>query len=166
MDPVQLAIKSEQDAIEFYRQAAERTSHPVGKKMFLSIVEDEKRHLEIFSAMFRGMDMKVEGISPIERIKTVFEENRGFMLQKIKATTDELDALKIAMQMERESVNSYEKASQEARNSREKAIFERLAKEENEHFTIFTNTYEFLVDSGNWFMWEEHSMVDGGTPWA
>ncbi|MFA5354928.1 MAG: ferritin family protein, partial [Thermodesulfovibrionales bacterium] len=40
-----MAIKMETDAIGFYREAAEKVLHPVGKKMFLSVAEDEKRHL-------------------------------------------------------------------------------------------------------------------------
>jgi rubrerythrin len=37
MNAVEIAIKMETDAIKFYREAAEKTKHPVGKKMFLSI---------------------------------------------------------------------------------------------------------------------------------
>lgn len=35
-----------------------------------------------------------------------------------------------------------------------------------EHFRIFNNTSSFLSDSGNWYMWEEYEIADGGTPWA
>ncbi|MDA8171466.1 MAG: ferritin family protein [Nitrospiraceae bacterium] len=167
MKVVELAMKTETDAIDFYAEAAQKTSNPVGQKMFLSIIEDERRHLEILKCIFSGMDIEpLEDTSPMRNIKTVFEENRELMLGRVAATTDETQALEIAMRMEKESVDFYEKAARQAADAREKTIYERLVKEEQEHYAIFSNTYQFLADSGNWFMWEEHSIVDGGTPWA
>jgi len=46
MKSVELALKMETDAVKFYTEAAEKVSHPVGKKMFLSIAEDEKNHIK------------------------------------------------------------------------------------------------------------------------
>lgn len=168
MKAVEIAIKTEKDAIDFYGKAAQKTSHPVGKKMFLSIIEDEKKHLEVLKCIFEGMDIEVseEQKGPMRRIRTVFDENRDSMLSHVAATSDETQALQTAMEMEKESVEFYEKAASGATDPKEKAVFERLVKEEEEHYAIFSNTYEFLIDTGNWFMWEEHSAVDGGTPWA
>lgn len=101
MNAIEIAVRMETDAINFYREAVEKTKHPVGKKLFLTITEDEKRHLEMLSKIFRELDIEIKDVSPIKNIKT-----------------------------------------------------------------IFANTYFFLSDTGSWFMWEEHSIVDGGTPWA
>ncbi len=166
MNAVEIAIKMETDAIKFYREAAERASHPVGKKMFESIKEDEKRHLEMLSTIFKEMDIKITDASPMKNIKTVFQSMKDAMMKKVEATSDELDAFKVAMQMEKEGIEFYKNAEAEAKTEKEKALFERLIKEEQQHFDIFSNTYFFLSDTGNWFMWEEHSIVDGGTPWA
>lgn len=166
MNAIEIAIRMETDAIDFYREVAERTKHPVGKKMFLTIAEDEKRHLDMLSQIFKEIDIKVEEVSPMKNIRTVFELLKDEMMQRVKATVDELDAFKIAMQMEKEGVEFYKRAGSEAQTEKEKSLFERLVKEEQEHYDIFANTYLFLSDTGSWFMWEEHSIVDGGTPWA
>jgi rubrerythrin len=63
-------------------------------------------------------------------------------------------------------VEFYRKLLSEAATGKEKALYEKLIKEEERHFDLFSNTYNFLNDTGNWFMWEEYSIVDGGTPWA
>jgi hypothetical protein len=47
-----------------------------------------------------------------------------------------------------------------------KRQFEDLVKEEQEYYNVLANTYFFPSDTGSWFVWEEHSIVDGGTPWA
>jgi rubrerythrin len=166
MNAIEIAIRMEKDAIDFYREAAEKTTHPVGKKMFLSITEDEKRHLQMLSQIFKEVDITIHEVSPMQNVKTIFESMKDSMMQKIQATENELEAFKIAMQMEQEGVLFYKKAGADAQKEKEKKLFERLAEEEEQHYSIFSNTFSFLNDTGNWFMWEEHSIVDGGTPWA
>ena len=166
MNAIEIAIKMETDAINFYKEASKKANHSVGKKMFLTIAEDEKRHLDMLNQILKGLDIKIKDVSPMKNIKTVFEEMKDEMMHKVEATTDELEAFKIAMKMEKEGIEFYKKAASGAKTDKEKSLFERLIKEEQQHYDIFANTYFFLSDTGSWFMWEEHSIVDGGTPWA
>jgi rubrerythrin len=162
MNAIEIAIKMEKDAIDFYSEAAEKTTHPVGKKMFLSITEDEKRHLQMLSQIFKEVGIKIDEVSPMKNMKTIFASMKDSMMQKIAATRDELEAFKIAMQMEKEGIVFYKKAESDAQKEKEKALFERLIREEEQHYAIFSNTYNFMTDTGNWFMWEEHGIVEGG----
>ncbi|MEJ2314903.1 MAG: ferritin family protein [Nitrospirota bacterium] len=166
MNAIEISIKMETDAIAYYSEAAAKTEHPVGKKMFLSIIEDEKRHLKMLEDIFKGLDIKIKDVSPLDNVKTVFEKHRDEMSERVPATTNEMDALKEAMNMEKEGIEFYTKAAKEAKTAKEKALFERLAQEEKQHYQVFSNTYFFMSDTGSWFMWEEHSIVDGGTPTA
>lgn len=166
MNAIEIAIKMEKDAITFYTEAAGKTKNPVGKKMFLSITDDEKRHLQMLSQIFKEVDIKIQEVSPMKNIKTIFESMKDSMMKRIEATRDELEGFKIAMQMEKEGIEFYKKAAAEAQKEKERALFERLIKEEQQHHDIFANTYFFMTNTGSWFMWEEHSIVDGGTPWA
>ncbi|GAB4388422.1 MAG: ferritin family protein [Thermodesulfovibrionales bacterium] len=163
---IQIAIRMETDAIAYYKEASEKTAHPVGKKMFLSIVEDEKRHLQMLNDIFKGLDVKSKDVSPMKNVKTVFEQSREDLAKRVQATTDEMNALKIAMDMEKEGLDFYRKMAKEAKSAKERALFEKLAHEEEQHYQVFSNTYFFMSDTGSWFMWDEHSIVDGGTPWA
>ncbi|MCL5022376.1 MAG: ferritin family protein [Nitrospirae bacterium] len=166
MNAVKIAMKMETDAIDFYRNAAEKVKNKVGKKMFLSITGDELRHLQMLTDILKGLDIKPKDVNPMKNIKTIFEELKQEMMERVEATEDELSAFKIAMDMEKEGVDFYKKAAAEAQSAKEKALFERLVKEEEQHYAVFSNTYFFMQDSGSWFMWEEYSIVDGGTPWA
>jgi rubrerythrin len=166
MNAVELAMKMEQDAIDFYGRAAELTKHPVGKKMFLSIMEDEKRHLKVNECILNRVKIDPEQASPLKAIKTIFADMKEHLAERVQATTDEMQALKTAMEMEKEGVEYYKKLAAEAKDPKEKKLFEMLISEEEQHYQVFANTYFFMSDSGSWFMWEEHSIVDGGTPWA
>lgn len=166
MNAIEISIKMETDAIAYYSEAAAKTAHPVGKKMFLSIIEDEKRHLKMLEDIFKGLDLKIKDVSPLDNVKTVFEKHRDEMSERVPATTDEMEALKVAMEMEKEGIEFYTEAASKAKTDKERALFERLVAEEKQHYQVFANTHFFMSDTGSWFMWEEHSIVDGGTPTA
>lgn len=161
MNAIEVAIRMEKDAIDFYTEAAGKTEHSVGKKMFLSITEDEKRHLKMLSAIFKDIGITLDNVSPMGNIQTIFKTMKDAMMQRVAATKDEIDAFRIAMQMEKEGVEFYKKAETDAPTEKERALFSRLVKEEQQHYDIFANTYSFMSDTGNWFMWDEHSIVEG-----
>ena len=161
MKALEIARNMEVDAIDFYTEAAQKTKYPAGKKMFEVIVVDEKRHLKIIEKLIANSDVNMEDAHTFKNIKTVFEEMKDQMMKKVAATDDELEAFKIAMQMEKEGIDFYSKLLAETENEKEKALIEQLIREEKEHYEIFANTYSFLDDTGNWFMWEEHSILEG-----
>lgn len=161
MNAIEVAIRMEKDAIDFYTEAAGKTEHSVGKKMFLSITEDEKRHLKMLSAIFKDIGITLDNVSPLGNIQTIFKTMKDAMMQRVAATKDEIDAFRIAMQMEKEGVEFYKKAETDAPTEKERALFSRLVKEEQQHYDIFANTYSFMSDTGNWYMWDEHSIVEG-----
>ena len=161
MNALEVAKKMELDSIEFYTEAAAKTKYPVGKKMFETVIEDEKRHLEMVIQLINGMHFTANDVSPMKRVKTVFESMKSEMMKRVEASTDEMEALKIAMQMEKEGETFYQKALAAAKTDKEKALFQRLIEEERQHYAIFSNTYFHLTNTGSWFMWEERSIVEG-----
>jgi rubrerythrin len=162
MDALEMAMKMETDAIMFYTEAARKTKYPAGKKMFQAITEDEKRHLEMISQLIKGLAVTHKDVSPMKNVKTVFESLKAELMQKVEATDDELEAFKIAMQMEKEGKDFYQKTLSHAKTDKERKLLEGLIAEEEQHYAIFANTYQFLSDTGNWFMWEERGIVEGG----
>lgn len=161
MKSIELALKMETDAIKFYSEAAEKVSHPVGKKMFLTIVEDEKAHVKMIDEVLKGLDLTIRESNPIKTVKTIFDELKDKMMQRVQAKNDDLEAFRIAMEMEKEGIEFYKKVKEEVNTEKEKKLFERLIFEEEQHYKIFAETYNFIKDTGNWFMWKEFSIVEG-----
>jgi len=159
---VEIAIKMETDAMKFYREAVAKTTHPLGKKLFEGFVTDEVRHLKMLQNIMNDMDIEVEVVHPKQDIKTVFSELKEQMMQRITATTDEKEAVKIAVDFEQAGYLFYEKSAAEAEEGKEKQLFEALTIEEKRHYEILENTHAFLENTGDWFMWEEHGMLEGG----
>ena len=161
MNALDLAMNMEKDAIAFYTEAARKTTSPAGKKMFQTITEDEKQHLAMVSQIIKGLNITHKDTSPMKNVKTVFESMKDEMMKKIAATADDLEAFKIAMNMEKEGLEFYKKTLAGSKKEPERNLLEMLIKEEQQHYDIFANTYQFLSDSGNWFMWEERGIVEG-----
>lgn len=162
MNALDVARKMETDAIRFYSEAARKVSCATGRKMFEAIVEDEKNHLVIIDRIAKGMNLTPQEMTPLKRVKTVFASMKDEMMKKAASCADDLEALKIAMQMEKEGESFYKKSLDAATTDKEQALFQRLIDEERQHYAIFSNTYSHLSDTGNWFLWEERGIVEGG----
>lgn len=164
---IRTAIKMEEDGINFYQKAAEKSSHSLGRKMFLSFSEDEKRHLAVLKEIladlkFSDFDQFFQEKTPREKITNIFKEAKKEIKERIAANPDEIEALGIGMDMESKSVEFYQKALEKAEDTRQKAFLRRLIEEEKEHYQILQNTHSYLKNSGDWFLWEEKGLLDGG----
>jgi len=158
---IETAIKMETDAMKFYREAVGKTTHPLGKRIFEGFVVDEMRHLKMLQDIMNDLDIEVQFVHPKQDIKTIFSELKDEMMQRVTATSSEKDAVKIALDFERGGYHFYEKAAQEAQGEKEKKLFEVLTLEEKRHYELLENTHRFLEDTGDWFMWEEHGILEG-----
>jgi rubrerythrin len=53
------------------------------------------------------------------------------------------------------------RAAQGATDEDEKALFERLAFEESEHYKILQDLRDYLEQTGWWLLWGEGAFMDG-----
>ncbi|MBI5641630.1 MAG: ferritin family protein [Nitrospirae bacterium] len=161
MSSIETALKMEQEAVDFYRKCAEKTTNPLGKKMFQGIMEDEQYHIACALNLQKGRKVMPAKGMPLEEMEKLFEQHKKEMLGQVSSTSDDLEALTVAMGMEKESVEFYKNAAEQAASPEEKVLFDCLIKDEEEHFRIFQNTHSLLSDPGNWFMREEQGIVEG-----
>jgi len=158
-NPLDLAIQTEKDGIDFYTKASENSEDELGKKMFLSVIEDEKRHLEILEKISCEEYVCIsdlENYSPKVNLKTIFSEMPDELKKTSVNTSSDLEALEVAMEMERRGYDQYMKAADEENDEEHKKIYHKLAQEEKEHFELLQEVRSYLEDTGNWFMWYEH----------
>jgi rubrerythrin len=160
-EAIETAIKMETDAIAFYQEAAQKTQHPFGREMFRGFVKDETRHLKMLESVFKGLNVQFEFIHPKDSIKTVFTELKGEMMQRVEALADEKEALNVAMRFEKEGYDYYRAAASKSGSEVESELFTKLAEEENEHYSILNETYNFLDNTGHWYMYEERGILEG-----
>ncbi len=159
-----VALRMEKDGMAFYQEASKKTGNALGKKMFLSFVEDEQRHYSMIEALSQGLkiDAQLREAGPAERVKTVFAEAKENLDSRLGSEPGDVDALKFALEMEDKGYEFYKETAQAADNSDEKRLFETLAKEESQHHEILQNALNYLEETGDWFLWEEGGPIEGG----
>jgi len=83
------------------------------------------------------------------------------MGSKSTVAKSELEAIKIAMDMEMKSYNLYHSRSEESTLPAEKSFYETLAGEERGHHLALVDSYEYLSDPSGYFTKSEHWSLDG-----
>lgn len=170
LDALQIAIKLEIDSINYYQDATQKTKNDMGRATFASLAKEELGHIDIVKKAYATISEMnswdaVAKLIP-EKIdeskKTIFQTLKQELQQKIKPDIDDMKALQIAMDIENTGYKFYEKSAQETIDPIGKKLFEFLKGEENRHWDLLRNTYEYLSDPGLWFAKEEKHIYDGG----
>jgi rubrerythrin len=161
MNAMELAVQRKQNAIEHYKRAARDCDHPSGHQMFLVVLAEEMQHLEALEKMLKNADTDLSGLGDLENLATIMESLRARTVTGAACSLDDMEAFKFVMDMEREDYDFYKELAAMTSDEKEKALFEELADDEEKHFEVMSETHSFLTDTGNWFMWDDHSIVEG-----
>jgi len=167
IEVLQLAVQMEVDGKEFYQKASRKSSNKLAKELFRQLANEEDAHrkkfMEIYEAFKGGQNWPdVEPPSEKEKkLKSLFAEATKALGSKIKVAESELEAIKIAMDMEIRSYNLYYSRSEESTLPLKKWFYGALAAEEREHHLALLDSYEYLSDPVGWFTKREYWSLDG-----
>jgi rubrerythrin len=167
IEVLQLAVQTEVEGKEFYQKASQKSSSKLAKELFQQLANEEdvhrKKFEEIYEALKKGQNWPdVEPPSEKgKRLKSLFAEATKALGSKTKVAESELEAIKIAMDMEIKSYNLYHSRSEESTLPVEKRFYEALAGEERGHHLALLDSYEYLSDPAGWFTKREHWSLDG-----
>jgi rubrerythrin len=164
---LQLAVRMEADGKDFYRTASRKSSNKLAKDLFRQLASEEDIHRRKFEEIYAALKRRREWPDvelPLEKgkkIKSLFAEATEALGGKFKVTESELEAIKMAMDMEIRSYNLYQSRSKETTLPVEKRFYETLAGEERGHHLALLGSYEYLSDPAGWFTQKEHWSLDG-----
>jgi rubrerythrin len=167
IEVLQLAVQMEADGKEFYQKASRKSSNKLAKELFQQLAKEEdvhrKKFEEIYEAFKRGQSWPDVG-PPSEKgkkLKSLFFEATKTLGNRVKVGESELEAIKMAMDMEVKSYNLYHSRSEESTLPVEKQFYKSLAGEERGHHLALLDSYEYLSDPAGWFTKKEHWSLDG-----
>ena len=151
------ALRLEREGREFYLQAADETASEAGRKMFLSLAEDEKLHAEMVQRQLHALegdgkyvllpDLSVE---PIDLAKQLFPPGEEAVKAEIGTNASEIDALHVAIERETVSYDLYRQAAQDTDDEAGKQLYTWLSGAELTHYNLLMANYQSLVSSGGW----------------
>lgn len=149
MDMMEFAINMELDSQKYYEEQAQLYSQGGLEAVFTMLAGEEKAHAELLKNKQQGHVFKLtEPARP--DLKYVFSGATAFK-SDIKERPDAVDAYRMALEKEQQSINLYEKLLSEGGSAE---LFEFLIRQEKKHYEILEEIVK-LVDRPN--SWVESS---------
>lgn len=154
---IEMGMQLERDGRAFYLKAAERTTDPKGRAMFLSLADDEAIHLRVLEEQLAAIQQKgyCEVLPEMEEAEAGWDEELfprdPVLLEKIvHPEASDIDALIFALQAEHKSYELYRRMAKETQDEKARQMFRWLASAERGHFNQLMLNYESLLQSGHW----------------
>jgi rubrerythrin len=154
-DAIKTAIQMEKDGYSFYKKAAAQTNSDMGKTIFEGLAADEQMHLGVFEKMFEETVSNAEWKDLVLSSKKyakipIFPKD----LKEIEGDTpnsSELDALRIAMDSEKEAIEYYTKIKENLNDSEVIKIIDEIIEQEKNHYSILEGEFNHINSTGYWF---------------
>lgn len=147
MDLLQMAITMEREGEKYYRNLAENSKGNHLKKVFDGLADDEKHHAELLEDKCAGKSFEAN-MKDTQENRNIFKEEDFFEYGIITTAPSQLDAYRLALQKEKESIDLYKKIMGESAENRQ--LFEFLIRQETKHFEVLDEIVMLVNRPNDW----------------
>ncbi|MBU0493302.1 MAG: ferritin family protein [Chloroflexi bacterium] len=161
------AIEMEKRGQAFYLDAAAEAVDPLARTTLTGLAADEVEHVRLLETQYQAVEETGQwacflDLGPKDSYKpqSVFPDTAG----PIEDLTDRASAAEVleqAMQFEEKGYQLYKAAADGTDDLEGKAVYEYLAKQEDEHYRILQQTHEYLLHPDRMFDDMERPMFEG-----
>ncbi len=168
LEMLKTALSMEEKGEEFYRKAMESSKNELGKKIFETLMKDEKVHygriLKIYNSLkdesawsndWKSMDVGHKDVNHL------FREMAAEHGRTLEADPGELEALDVGIDFEYKTMKFYQDYLPKAKDPLEKEFVEKMVAEERGHYTALKDMKLFMADPAAWYQEMERSGLDG-----
>jgi rubrerythrin len=146
------AIRFEVDGREFFLQAAEKAETYLTKSIFKILAEEELGHIRKVKEVHGRClsfekDVFLPPVSTTSQLENIFQQAKRETDPRVLMKTGELEAVRLALQLEIKGHEFYKRLAQEATGEFEKAFYRQLAQEESVHFSVLRQMEEALMNA-------------------
>ncbi len=153
-DALELTLAIERRGYTFYTNASRKTKNGSGRLMFQRLAAEESDHLRRLQEERQSLLEKNEWLKrepmrlPLSRkiVEEIFPQKELLKIE-VKDETSELDALNIAMNLERRSHQFFSDFAKQISNENGRKIFMDFAKDEESHLQALVQEYNSLTRS-------------------
>jgi len=159
MNIFDFAMKMELQGKTVYENLASSAKLPGIRTIYATLAADEQKHYDIFRDLKEGKEWVMADSPALDQARTVFAQ---LLLEKDRALdlTEDLDAFRVGMQMELDSIRLYEGMAKKEDDPEKTQLYLRLANEEKKHYNIIENICDFLMRPKYYLAWREFSNLD------
>ena len=160
MNVFDFAMQMEVDGKKLYEKLAAESSDAGLRTIFLMLAADEQKHFEIFRDLQQGGTPNLQETTALEESRRIFREALEHKEQILRSIDVELEGYRYAMKLEADSARLYEDAAARETRPEVKDLLLRVAGEEQKHFNILENIYDFFNAPNQYLAWREFSNLD------
>ena len=152
IEALRQALKMEEDGKAYYEEALNRVESKLAKEVFKSLIKAEIKHVKKIGRLYASLEESGRWPDVAlrrdkgETVDNIFAEAMATLDEKVKGTTTDIEALKMAVEMEDQGIKYYQSKADMADDPFEKKFYHLLVREEGEHFISLLDTIEFLED--------------------
>jgi Fur family ferric uptake transcriptional regulator len=153
-DALELTLAIERRGYTFYTNASRKTKNGSGRLMFQRLAAEESDHLRRLQAEHQSLIRKNEWLKreparlPLSRkiVEEIFPQKELLKIE-VKDETSDLDALNIAMNLERRSHQFFTDFAKQISDANGRKVFMEFAKDEESHLRALVAEYNSLVQT-------------------
>lgn len=149
MNILAIAIAMEVDLEQYYLKQAEINKDNSLNKIFTMLASDERTHADILRNKSTKLNYELKASETLIESKKTFKEIEDFHLE-IKDIPTQLDSFQMALEMEKKSIDAYEKILSETVDEEAKELFEFLIKQEKDHYELIEQLVIHLKKPEEW----------------
>ena len=148
MDVIEFAMKMEQDGMAFYKKNADKTPDPDLKQIFMTLVEEEARHYQIFKGLKDdpskiAKDVSFSAAGNLETVKNIFEQMSNDPADK-KFGDDVISVWTEALRLEEKAHAFYKDKARIETDTATRKLLLAIAEEENRHVHMIDAVLMYL----------------------
>ena len=163
-----LALENEIRGRELYTQYANTVGSGLAKRVFVHLANEELSHIEDIKEFLKslplGINLDVEKMTrtiSLRKTQEFFGKLVDDLLEQIKPTDDDNKSRDVAMAIEKASYEYYRKGAEATRNQKLRKFFKWLMEQEQSHFMLIRNAFEYANNPETWFREQEHWLLEG-----
>ena len=163
------AIAFEEEGMAFFQDRAQNAPSTLERNLFNSLAKDEAGHKAYLVKMREDLlrEDSIDVLPDVDddhvaNVREIFSNALESAHDPYNFELEELEILKGAMDVERRGYEMYAGAAAKMTSARAKSIFAHLALEEQNHYTLLSNTYDFMADPEGFTGFDGGAMLDGG----
>jgi rubrerythrin len=147
MDLFEVAIKLEQEGIQFYTDLAKKAPDEGFANIFKMLADDEKKHESYFRALQKKSAPVSVNTTVIEAAKKVF---KAFDPDSFPPSTDQIPAYEEALAVEKKSIDFYKEQLPLVTDEEAKKALALILSEEKRHYEVLTEMLKLITRPHRW----------------
>ncbi|MGE4454475.1 MAG: ferritin family protein [Sphaerochaeta sp.] len=147
MDLFEVAIKLEQEGMQFYSDLAKKAPSEGFANIFKMLADDEKKHESYFKALQKKSAPVPVDTTVVEAAKTVF---KAFDPDSFPPSTDQIPAYEEALAVEKKSIDFYKEQIPLVTDEQAKKALSRILSEEKRHYEVLDEMIKLIRRPHRW----------------